>query len=176
MREKRYEAPRQDMEEQVVHINRVTKVVKGGRNFRFTAIVVVGDGKGRVGVGTGKALEVPAAIRKAVADARKNLVRVPIRGTTVPHAIQGKSGAGKVLIMPAPEGTGIIAGGPIRAILQLAGYQDVRAKCLGSTNPKNMVDATLQGLLNMHTMREVSRLRGLTPAQILGKEIAVEEN
>lgn len=174
MREKRNEAPRSEFEEQVIYINRVTKVVKGGRNFRFSAIVVVGDGKGRVGVGTGKALEVPAAIKKAVASAKKNLVRVPIRGTTVPHVIQGRSGAGKVLIMPAPEGTGIIAGGPVRSVLQLAGYQDVRAKCIGSNNPKNVVDATLNGLMELQTMKTVSRLRGRTAAQILGKEAEVE--
>ncbi len=168
MRDKRDVKP--EFEEQVVFINRVTKVVKGGRNFRFSALVVVGDGKGRVGVGTGKALEVPAAIRKAVADAKKNIVRVPLLGTTVPHTITGRSGSGRVVIMPAPKGTGVIAGGPVRSILQLAGYADVRAKSLGSNNPKNMVDATLDGLMNLSTLSSVAKLRGKSPREILGRE------
>lgn len=159
-----------EFEEQVVYINRVTKVVKGGRNFRFTALVVVGDGKGRVGVGTGKALEVPAAIRKAVTNAKKNVVHVPLLGTTVPHAIKGRSGSGRVIIMPAPKGTGVIAGGPVRSVLQLAGYADVRAKSLGSNNPKNMVDATMDGLLNLSTLKKVAELRGKTSREILGRE------
>ena len=131
---------------------------------------MVGDGKGRVGVGTGKALEVPAAIRKAVADAKKNIVRVPLLGTTVPHTITGRSGSGRVVIMPAPNGTGVIAGGPVRSILQLAGYADVRAKSLGSNNPKNMVDATLDGLMNLSTLSSVAKLRGKSPREILGRE------
>lgn len=159
-----------EFEEQVVFINRVTKVVKGGRNFRFSALVVVGDGKGRVGVGTGKALEVPAAIRKAVSDAKKNIIHVPLLGTTVPHAIKGRSGSGRVIIMPAPKGTGVIAGGPVRSILQLAGYADVRAKSIGSNNPKNMVDATMDGLLNLSTLKSVAQLRGKTTREILGRE------
>lgn len=159
-----------EFDEQVVFINRVTKVVKGGRNFRFSALVVVGDGKGRVGVGTGKALEVPAAIQKAVTNARKNVVRVPLLGTTVPHSIKGHAGAGKVIIMPAPKGTGVIAGGPVRSVLQLAGYQDVRAKSLGSNSPKNMVDATMDGLMNLSTLSQVARLRGKTTSEILGRE------
>lgn len=168
MRDKR--ELKSEFEEQVVYINRVTKVVKGGRNFRFTALVVVGDGKGRVGVGTGKALEVPAAIRKAVTNARKNVVHVPLLGTTVPHAIKGRSGSGRVIIMPAPKGTGVIAGGPVRSVLQLAGYADVRAKSLGSNNPKNMVDATMDGLLNLSTLKQVAELRGKTTREILGRE------
>ncbi len=159
-----------EFDEQVVFINRVTKVVKGGRNFRFSALVVVGDGKGRVGVGTGKALEVPAAIKKAVTNAKKNVVQVPLLGTTVPHAIKGRSGSGQVVIMPAPKGTGVIAGGPVRSVLQLAGYADVRAKSLGSNNPKNMVDATMDGLLNLSTLKQVARLRGKTTKEILGRE------
>lgn len=168
MRDKREQ--KSEFEEQVVFINRVTKVVKGGRNFRFSALVVVGDGKGRVGVGTGKALEVPAAIRKAVTDAKKNIVQVPLLGTTVPHAIKGRSGSGRVIIMPAPKGTGVIAGGAVRSVLQLAGYADVRAKSLGSDNPKNMVDATMNGLLNLSTLKNVARLRGKTTSEILGRE------
>lgn len=160
-----------EFQEQVIHINRVTKVVKGGRNFRFTALVVVGDRNGRVGIGTGKALEVPNAIRKAIANAKKNLVRVPLRGTTIPHSVRGQHGAGKVLLMPAPRGTGIIAGGPVRSILELAGYRDVRAKSLGSSNPKNMVDATMDGLMSLSTLSDVAKLRGKSVNEILGKEV-----
>lgn len=168
---KQVDTSRMDLQEQVVYINRVTKVVKGGRNFRFTALVVVGDGNGHVGVGTGKALEVPNAIRKAIANAKKNVVKVPLRGTTIPHQIKGQHGAGQVLLMPAPLGTGIIAGGAVRAVLELAGYKDVRAKSLGSSNPKNMVDATMQGLTSMMTLRDVARLRGKSVNEILGKEV-----
>ena len=134
MLNKKVDASRLEMEERVVEIRRVTKVVKGGRNFRFAALVVVGDKDGHVGFGTGKAMEVPDAIRKAVEAAKKNLITVPIVGTTVPHRIQGKFGSGEVLIMPAKEGTGVIAGGAARAILELAGYKDVRSKSLGSKN------------------------------------------
>lgn len=175
MRYKRKEAAKSEFEEKVIFINRVTKVVKGGRNFRFSAIVVVGDKKGRIGVGTGKALEVPAAIKKAVASAKRNLIKVPMRNTSIPHAIKGKSGSGKVLLMPAPQGTGIIAGGPVRSVLQLAGYEDVRAKSLGSNNPKNMVDATIDALKNIVTIKDVAKLRGKTIAQILGREENNEE-
>lgn len=168
---KHIDTSRMDLQEQVVHINRVTKVVKGGRNFRFSALVVVGDGNGHVGVGTGKALEVPNAIRKAIANAKKNLIKVPLRGTTIPHAVKGRHGSGQVLLMPAPLGTGIIAGGPVRSVLELAGLKDVRAKSLGSNNPKNMVDATLQGLEQLMTLRDVAKLRGRTVNEILGKEV-----
>lgn len=171
MRQKHIDTSRMDLQEQVVHINRVTKVVKGGRNFRFSALVVVGDGNGHVGVGTGKALEVPNAIRKAIANAKKNLVKVPLRGTTIPHAIKARTGAGQVLLMPAPLGTGIIAGGGVRAVLELAGYKDVRAKSLGSSNPKSMVDATMDGLQQLMTLRDVAKLRGRSVNEILGKEV-----
>jgi small subunit ribosomal protein S5 len=162
------DASKLDLKEQVININRVTKVVKGGRNFRFSALVVVGDHNGHVGVGTGKAQEVPEAIRKAIEKAKRNLIFVPRVGTTVPHPIKERFGAGKVLIMPAKEGTGVIAGGPVRAVLELAGIQDVRAKSLGSNNPNNMVAATINGLLAMKTIEEVAKARGLTPEEILG--------
>lgn len=162
------DASKLELKEQVIHINRVTKVVKGGRNFRFSALVVVGDENGHVGVGTGKAQEVPEAIRKAIEDAKKRLVYVPRVGTTVPHALQGVYGAGKVLIMPAVEGTGVIAGGPVRSVLELAGVKDVRAKSLGSNNRRNMVNATLEGLKAMKTVESVAKLRGKSVEEIRG--------
>lgn len=162
------DASKLDLKEQVININRVTKVVKGGRNFRFSALVVVGDENGHVGIGTGKAKEVPEAISKAVEDAKKRLIYVPRVGTTVPHHIEGHFGAGSVRIMPAKEGTGVIAGGPVRAVLELAGLKDVRAKSLGSNNPRNMVNATLDGLSNLKTAESVAKLRGKTVEQILG--------
>lgn len=162
------DASKLDLSEQVVNINRVTKVVKGGRNFRFSALVVVGDGNGHVGIGTGKAKEVPEAISKAVENAKKHLIYVPRVGTTVPHNIEGHFGAGNVRIMTAAEGTGVIAGGPVRAVLELAGIKDVRAKSLGSNNPRNMVNATLNGLMNLKTAEGVARLRGKTVEEILG--------
>jgi small subunit ribosomal protein S5 len=157
-----------DMQEKVIEIRRVTKVVKGGRNFRFAALVVVGDENGKVGIGTGKAMEVPEAIRKAIEDAKRNLIEVPIVGTTVPHEIVGEFGAGKVLVMPAREGTGVIAGGPVRAVLELAGLKDVRAKSLGSNNPRNMVNATIQGLKELRTAEEIAALRGKKVEDLLG--------
>ncbi|GAA0127320.1 MULTISPECIES: 30S ribosomal protein S5 [Clostridium] len=157
-----------DLKEKVVDINRVAKVVKGGRNFRFSALVVVGDENGHVGVGTGKSIEIPEAIRKGIEDAKKNLVKVELDGTTVPHTIDGKFGTGKVHIMPAAEGTGVIAGGPARAVLELAGLKDVRAKSLGSNNPRNMVNATINGLANLRTAEQVAKLRGKTVEEILG--------
>jgi small subunit ribosomal protein S5 len=157
-----------NLKEKVVFINRVAKVVKGGRNFRFSALVVVGDENGHVGAGIGKATEVPEAIRKAIEDAKKHLVKVARVGTTIPHEIIGEYGAGKVLLMPAKEGTGVIAGGPVRAVLELAGIKDVRSKSLGSNNSKNMVNATIDGLSKLRTAEEIARLRGKTVEEILG--------
>ena len=162
------DASKLDLKEKVVAINRVAKVVKGGRNFRFSAIVVVGDGNGYVGVGTGKSVEIPEAIRKGIEDAKKNLVRVAIVGTTIPHEVVGISGAGKVLLMPAKEGTGVIAGGPARAVLELSGIKDIRTKSLRSNNPRNMVNATIQGLASLKTAEEVAKLRGKSVEEILG--------
>lgn len=145
--------------EKVVDIARVAKVVKGGRNFRFSAVVVVGDGKGKIGVGSGKALEVPDAIRKAIEDAKKNIVTVPIVGTTIPHEFIGKFGAASVVLKPSREGSGIIAGGSARAVLELAGYRDVNAKIVGTSNPKNVAIATLNGLKNMKTKEQIEAIR-----------------
>ncbi|MDV5106970.1 30S ribosomal protein S5 [Clostridium perfringens] len=157
-----------DLKEKVVSISRVTKVVKGGRNFRFSALVVVGDENGHVGVGTGKSIEIPEAIRKGIEDAKKNLVEVSIVGTTVPHEIHGKFGTGDVLIMPPTEGTGVIGGGPARSVLELAGLKDVRAKSLGSNNPRNMVKATINGLANLRTVEDIAKLRGKSVEEIIG--------
>lgn len=157
-----------NLKEKVVFINRVAKVVKGGRNFRFSALVVVGDEAGHVGVGTGKSIEIPEAIRKGIEDAKKNLINVAIVGTTVPHDIIGKFGTGRVLIKASSEGTGVIAGGPARAVLELAGLKDVRAKSLGTNNPTNMVNATIDGLSKLRTAEQVASLRGKTVEEILG--------
>lgn len=157
-----------NLNEKVVYINRVAKVVKGGRNFRFSALVVVGDENGHVGVGMGKAVEIPEAIRKGIEDAKKRLIEVSMVGTTVPHTIQGSYGKGNILIMPASEGTGVIAGGPVRVVLELAGLKDVRAKSLGSNNPKNMVGATIDGLSRLKTAEQFAKLRGKTVEEILG--------
>lgn len=168
LRRKPIDARQLDIKEKVVEIRRVTKVVKGGRNFRFAALVVVGDENGHVGIGTGKAMEVPDAIKKAVEDAKKNLIEVPMVGTSIPHRVSGHFGAGNILIMPAQEGTGVIAGGPTRAVLELAGLKDVRAKSLGSNNPRNMVNATIEGLKSLRTAEDIAKLRGKKVEDLLG--------
>ena len=157
-----------DLEERVVTVNRVAKVVKGGRRFRFAALVVVGDKNGHVGFGTGKAQEVPEAIKKAVDDAKKNLIKVPIVGTTIPHEIHGRFGSGNVLMKPATEGTGVISGGPVRAVLELAGVGDIITKSLGANTPINMIRATLNGLTNLKTAEDVAKLRGKSVEELLG--------
>ncbi|HEY0099016.1 MAG: small subunit ribosomal protein [Pyrinomonadaceae bacterium] len=149
-----------DLKDQVISINRVTKVVKGGKNLSFAALVVIGDESGHVGFGSGKAREVPLAIKKAIESAKKNLIRVPLINNTLPHQLIGKYGAGRVMMKPASEGTGVIAGGAVRAIMQAVGVHDVRTKVLGSTNPHNVVRATFDGLLNMKDPLELARLRG----------------
>ena len=156
------------MIDKVVHINRVTKVVKGGKNFSFSALVVVGDGAGRVGFGSGKAKEVPAAIKKGIEIAKKNMIRIALSGTTIPHAIVGHYGAGKVMLKPASEGTGVIAGGPVRAILESAGIQNILTKSLGTANPHNVVKATFEALKNLRTEEQYKALRG-------GNEVAAVE-
>ena len=156
-----------ELKETVVAINRVAKVVKGGRTFRFSAVVVVGDGAGHVGIGNGKAAEVPDAIKKAIQEAKKNLVEVPIVGTTVPHEFVGKFGSAKVMLKPAAVGTGLITGGSVRPVLELAGYRDVRTKVIGTNNPRNVVYATIEGLKNMRTIEQVVKKRNKKVDEIM---------
>ena len=156
-----------ELKEKVVAINRVAKVVKGGRTFRFSAVVVVGDENGHVGVGNGKAAEVPDAIKKAIEDAKKNLVEVPVVGTTIPHEYVGKFGSASVILKPASEGTGVIAGGSVRPVLELAGYKDIRTKVNGTNNPRNVVYATINALENMSTIEQIARKRGKKVEEIL---------
>lgn len=155
-----------ELEERVIHIGRVSKTVKGGRNFRFSALVVVGDGNGIVGKGVGKAAEVPDAIKKGIEAAKKNLIRVPLSGTTIPHEYIGHFGAGKVLIKPAVPGTGVIAGGPVRAVLELCGVRDVRTKVLGTHTPNNVVNATMEALMALRSPEEVAEIRGKSVSEI----------
>ncbi len=164
----RRERPVSEYKEKLVYINRVAKVVKGGKNFRFTTLMVVGDEKGKVGCGMGKAVEIPEAVRKGIEDAKKHFINVPLDGTTIPHEITGVFGAGRVLMKPAPEGTGVIAGGAVRAVVEAAGIKDIRTKCLRSNNPNNVVAATMQGLLSLRNAEQVGKTRGKTAEEILG--------
>lgn len=166
--QKRIDATTLDLKERLVSINRVAKVVKGGRNFRFSALMVVGDENGHVGVGMGKAAEIPEAVRKGVEDAKRHLVEVPLVGTSIPHAVEGKFGKGHVRMLPAEEGTGVIAGGPARAVLEMVGVKDIRTKSYGSNNPANCVKATMDGLTQLRTVEQVAKLRGKTVEEILG--------
>ncbi len=161
------DASTMDLKERVVAINRVSKTVKGGRIYKFAALVVVGDGEGTIGFGIGKAGEVPDAIRKAIEDAKNNLVKISLRGTTIPHDVIGEYGAGRVLMKPAAPGTGVIAGGPVRAVLEVAGIKDIRTKALRSNNPCNVVRATFQGLKALRTAEEVAAIRGKSVKEIL---------
>ena len=173
--QKTIDASKLELKEAIVNIRRVAKTVKGGRNMRFSVTVVVGDGEGHVGVGLGKAREIPEGVRKAIEDAKKKLILVPMVGTTIPHKNLGVFGAGRVLLMPGSEGTGVIAGSSVRTVLELAGVKDVRAKSIGSNNAGNMAYATIEGLKGLKTLAEVSRLRGKTKEEILGKPVWVDK-
>jgi small subunit ribosomal protein S5 len=165
---RRFEKEPSEFKERLVSINRVAKVVKGGKNFRFTALMVVGNEKGKVGVGLGKAAEIPEAVRKGVEDAKRHMVEVPIVGTTIPHAVEGRFGKGHVRMLPAEEGTGVIAGGPARAVLEMVGIHDIRTKSYGSNNPSNCVKATIEGLSQLRTAEQIAKARGKSVDEILG--------
>jgi len=165
---RRFEKEPAEFKERLVAINRVAKVVKGGKNFRFTALMVVGNEKGKVGVGLGKAAEIPEAVRKGVEDAKRHMVEIPIVGTTIPHAVEGKFGKGHVRMLPAEEGAGVIAGGPARAVLEMAGIRDIRTKSYGSNNPSNCVKATIDGLSQLRTAEQIAKARGKSVEEILG--------
>ena len=168
MQNRRFEKEPSEFKERLVAINRVAKVVKGGKNFRFTALMVVGNENGKVGVGLGKAAEIPEAVRKGVEDAKRHMIEVPLVGTTIPHQVEGKFGKGHVRMLPAEEGTGVIAGGPARAVLEMVGIRDIRTKSFCSNNPSNCVKATLDGLSQLRTAEQVAKLRGKTVEEILG--------
>ena len=164
----RFEREPSEFVEKLVYLNRVSKTVKGGRVMKFSALMVVGDGKGKVGFGLGKAAEVPEAIRKGIEDAKKNMITVTLSGTTIPHEVIGEFSAGRVMMKPAAPGTGIIAGGPVRAVMEAVGIKDVRAKCLRSNNPQNVVSAAFQGLKSLRSPEEVARIRGKSVEEIVG--------
>ena len=164
----RFEREQSEYIEKVVYLNRVSKTVKGGRVMKFAALMVVGDEKGRVGFGTGKAAEVPEAIRKGIEDAKKNMITVSLAGTSIPHEVIGEFGAGRVLMKPAAPGTGVIAGGPVRAVMEAVGIKDIRTKCLRSNNPQNVVSATFEGLKSLRSPEEVARIRGKSVEEIVG--------
>ncbi len=165
-RENKFQKEENELLNRLVHINRVTKVVKGGRKMKFAALIVVGDGNGSVGIGMGKAAEVPEAIKKATVAAKNNMTKIALVGTTIPHEVQGEFGSGKVVLIPAAEGTGVIAGGPVRLILEVAGVKDIRTKSLGSNNPINCVKATFDGLCKLRTAEQIAALRGKTVVEI----------
>ncbi len=165
--DRKFEREVPEFTERLVYINRVAKVVKGGKNFRFTALMVIGNEKGKVGVGLGKAVEIPEAVRKGVEDAKRHMIEVPIVGTTIPHQVEGKFGKGHVRMLPAEEGCGVIAGGPVRAVLEMAGIKDIRTKSFGSNNPSNCVKAALDGLSQLRTAEQIASLRGKSVDEIL---------
>ena len=165
---RRYEREQSEFKERLVSINRVAKVVKGGKNFRFTALMVVGNENGKVGVGLGKAAEIPEAVRKGIEDAKRHMIEVPIVGTTIPHQVEGRYGKGHVRMLPAEEGTGVIAGGPARAVLESVGIRDIRTKSYGSNNPSNCVKATIEGLSQLRTAEQIAKARGKSVDEILG--------